>query len=188
VSITTPAAGSTVSGPSVGITASVTDATTVYFHVDGTLVGTRTSGTPTGAWSAGLAWDSTTVSNGPHTITATAVAASMATVSDSIQVTVANGPPPLSLTGIQPAAMPAGASVAVTVTGSGFQPGVTLTFANGSGATPTATNLVVLDAGILSASVSVKKRGPKGARVWDVVVTHPDGRTATFAGGFTVFR
>ncbi|MHC4859754.1 MAG: PKD domain-containing protein, partial [Planctomycetota bacterium] len=75
VSITAPANGSTVSGTSVAIGATVTNAITAYFHVDGILVGTQASGQPSGTWYASVLWDSTTVANGTHTFTVTAVSA-----------------------------------------------------------------------------------------------------------------
>jgi hypothetical protein len=191
VSITAPANGSTVSGASVAIAASVTNAITANFYVDGILVGTQASGQPSGTWYASVLWDSTLVGNGTHTITVSAMSASFVQASATIQVNVANGPPPpppLTLTGILPATMPAGGTVTVTVSGSGFQTGMSLTFASGSGGTPVAGNVVVLNASTLSATVSVNRSGRRGIRTWDVVVTRPDGQAATLVGGFTVVK
>jgi chitodextrinase len=68
VSITSPTEGATVSG-SVSLAANANDAngvTSVSFFADGSLVGTDASAPYTATW------DSTAVSNGPHSITATA--------------------------------------------------------------------------------------------------------------------
>ena len=69
VSITSPAAGAIVSG-SVDVTAAVTGgvaAAGVQFQVDGANFGTEDTDAPYSA-----AWDTTTASDGPHTLTASA--------------------------------------------------------------------------------------------------------------------
>jgi hypothetical protein len=87
VSVTSPAAGSTVAG-SVQITASAADdvgVTAVSFSVDGTTVGSDTTS------PYGVAWDSTSSSNGPHAVTAKATdAAGNTAMSDAVGVSVDN--------------------------------------------------------------------------------------------------
>ncbi len=83
LSITSPAAGATVSG-TTPLTASGTSLTGVQFQIDGNNLGAVVSGAgPTYSTS----WDTTTVTNGTHTIGAVAVGASLNT---SISVTVSN--------------------------------------------------------------------------------------------------
>jgi hypothetical protein len=87
VTITAPAEGATVMG-TVTIEASAADepgpVTQVEFFADGTSLGTDT----TAPYSA--TWDTTTATEGTHTITATATAAGGQTASDSNSVTVDN--------------------------------------------------------------------------------------------------
>jgi hypothetical protein len=191
VTITAPAAGSTVSGTSVTIAANATNAISMVFYVDAIPVGNAASGNPSVPWSAGVLWDSTQVANGPHTIMVVATGLGMTSATDTIQVTVANGPPlppPLSVTGIQPNSVPAGSRVWVTVTGTGFVTGASLTFRNGAGSTPVASKVTVSSGTSLTALVRAGKRGPKGERVWHVVVTNPNGQSATLTDRFTVIR
>jgi Lysyl oxidase len=71
---------------------------------------------------------------------------------------------------IQPNAIRPGAGVDVTITGAGFAAGMGVSFENGSGPRPTASNVVIHDANTLTARVTVKKGGARGTRVWDVRV------------------
>lgn len=86
VSISSPAAGSTVSGTiSVQVTASDNvGVTAVNLSVDGVLLG----GDSTSPYS--FVWNTTAASNGTHTLTATANDGSGNTTSSSISVTVSN--------------------------------------------------------------------------------------------------
>jgi leucyl aminopeptidase len=88
VSITAPAAGSTVSGTAVNIAANASDnvgVTQVEFLVDGVVKGTDTSS------PYSFTWDSTTAANGSHSLTARASdAASNSTTSAAVGVTVSN--------------------------------------------------------------------------------------------------
>lgn len=89
VNITVPADGSTVSGPSVAVSADAfndTGVDQVEFFVDGASIGV---GSNTGdSWST--SWDTTGVADGAHTLTATATDTAAQTASDSISVTVDN--------------------------------------------------------------------------------------------------
>ncbi|GAA1761258.1 Ig-like domain-containing protein [Kocuria aegyptia] len=88
VALTTPADDATVSG-TVPLTAEATDdvgVTKVAFAVDGTTVGTDTDGAD--GWTA--SWDTATVADGAHTVSATAIDATGQTSTDLAGVTVAN--------------------------------------------------------------------------------------------------
>ncbi len=80
-------------------------------------------------------------------------------------------------------ALPGG--VEVEIIGTGFAAGATVTFQNGSGPTPSASKVVLIDAKKLKATVSGKS-GPRKARSFDVVVTNPDGASAVCAGCLTI--
>jgi hypothetical protein len=87
VQVTAPAAGATVSGPTVTISATANDNVAVDhvdFLVNGTVIGTDSSS----PYSA--VWDSTTVANGSATIAARAVDTSTNSAIDSRSVTVSN--------------------------------------------------------------------------------------------------
>jgi YVTN family beta-propeller protein len=100
VSLTGPANGATVSG-AVAVTATASDSvgvTAVQFKLDGANLGTQDTVAP-----YSLSWDTTAVSNGPHTLTAVARdAAGNTRTSASLTVTVNNADttaPKVSLTG-----------------------------------------------------------------------------------------
>jgi len=89
VSITAPAAGSTVSGSTVTVTANATDDVGVVglqFKLDGVNLGAEVTGGGTS-----ITWDTTQASNGAHTLTAVARdAAGNSTTSAAVGVTVSN--------------------------------------------------------------------------------------------------
>ena len=108
-------------------------------------------------------------------------------------VTVNEPPPPggggVTVGGIDPNSMQAGTSIGVTITGTGFADGADVTFENGSGPTPTASNVVFnVDDGTITATVTVKGGGRRGDRVWDVRVTNVGGSSEVLVAGFTVTR
>jgi hypothetical protein len=95
VTLTEPNDGSTVAGSSVLLAAQVTGTTPdeVDFLVDGTVVGRATSA------PYRFNWDSTTVPDGPHTITTQALSGGTTIPGgNSAGVTVSNGSPPLDTT------------------------------------------------------------------------------------------
>jgi fibronectin type 3 domain-containing protein len=91
VSITAPAAGATVSGTSVTVSATASDnvgVVGVQFKLDGANVGAEDTTNP-----YSVSWNSTTASNGNHTLTAVARdAAGNQTTSAGVTVTVSNTP------------------------------------------------------------------------------------------------
>jgi hypothetical protein len=92
VSVTSPGSGTTVSG-TISVTASASDnvgVVGVQFRLDGVNGGSEDTSTP-----YSVSWNTTTASNGSHTITAIARdAAGNQTTSAPVTVTVSNGPPP----------------------------------------------------------------------------------------------
>jgi len=95
VSVTAPTSGATVSG-NVTLTASVSGspaATQVVFKVDGTAVATLTAS----PWS--YSWNSASVANGSHSITASATNTCGTTTSAAMPVTISNTAPTYSISG-----------------------------------------------------------------------------------------
>src|SRR3989344_1578306 len=92
VSITAPASNSTVSGNTT-VTANASDnigVAGVQFKLDGANLQTEDTASP-----YSITWDTTTVTNGSHALTATTRdAAGNTTTSSLVTVTVNNGPPP----------------------------------------------------------------------------------------------
>ena len=87
VSITAPASGATVSGSSVSLNANASDdhaVSSVAFSIDGTNVGTDTSS------SYHVSWNSTTASDGSHTLVATATDSAGHKTTAQETITVAN--------------------------------------------------------------------------------------------------
>jgi hypothetical protein len=89
VSITSPTAGATVSGSSVTISANASDnagVAGVQFRLDGANLGEEVTAAP-----YSITWNSTTASNGTHTITALARdGAGNTTTSSAVSLTVSN--------------------------------------------------------------------------------------------------
>jgi hypothetical protein len=112
VSMTAPANGATVTGKTVAVSATASDnvaVTSLQFKLDGANLGAADTATP-----YSLTWDSTTVSNGSHVLTAVASdGAGNSTTAASVTVTVNNDTtaPAVALT-----APAAGSTVSATVT------------------------------------------------------------------------
>ena len=90
VQLTAPLAGATVSGGAVSIAANASDdigVVGVQFQIDGVNLGSQDSTAP-----YGTTWDSRTVANGTHVVTAIAKDAADKTGTSSVSVTVTNPP------------------------------------------------------------------------------------------------
>jgi len=91
ISLTTPSSGSTVSGSSVTVSATASDnigVSGVQFLLDGTNLQSEDTTSP-----YSILWNTTTTTNGSHTLTARARdAAGNTTTSNGVTVTVDNGP------------------------------------------------------------------------------------------------
>lgn len=96
VTVTEPGDGDAVSG-AIQVTADATDdeaVTQVEFFIDGNSIGTDADASD--GWSA--AWDTTSVADGSHDVTATATDSATQTSTDSVNVTVDNAPPLVNIT------------------------------------------------------------------------------------------
>jgi hypothetical protein len=93
----------------------------------------------------------------------------------------------VTVDGISPDTTDAGTMTDGTITGEGFQAGATVSFANGTGAAPTADVTYVSADGLTIEAVVTAHKNAKAA-VWDVRVTNPDASTGTLTAGFTVIR
>src|SRR5438067_6797578 len=118
VSVTAPTAGTTVTGTSVTVSATATDnigVIGVQFKVDGANLGAEVTSSP-----YSVTWNTTTASNGSHSLTAVARdAAGNATTSAPVTVTVFNPdttPPTVSMTAPAAGAIVAGNAVPVSAT------------------------------------------------------------------------
>src|SRR2546430_1117395 len=131
VNITSPASGSPVSG-TVPVTASVTivgalSVRGVQFKLDGNNLGAEDTSAP-----YSVSWNTTTASNGSHTLTAVARdSLGMLWTSDPVTVTVSNPP---TITSFTPSSGPVGTSV--TISGTNFT-GATAVLFNGTSASLT---------------------------------------------------
>jgi hypothetical protein len=149
--------------------------------------------------TAGLVWTSsmdseigtggsfsTNLSDGTHTITADVTDSGGKTGSASIDITVGAPSEVVTVESIDPVSMDAGTSIDVTITGSGFIGNAEVIFENGKGPAPTASEVIVVNANTITATVTAKSGGPPRDRKWDVRVSNPDGSSGVFEGGFTV--
>ena len=119
VSMTAPSAGATVSGTAVAVSATASDnvgVVGVQFLIDGATLGTEDTTSP-----YSTTWNTTTASNGTHTLTARARdAAGNTTTSAGVTVTVNNDAtaPTVSVTSPTAGATVSGSAVAVSATAS----------------------------------------------------------------------
>jgi hypothetical protein len=94
---------------------------------------------------------------------------STVTVLDRTSCTPVGGT--VDVAGISPATGSVGSKVQVEITGSGFAPGMSVSFENGSGPPPQASNVVVSPEGTsITALVTIKKGKPGKDPVWDLRV------------------
>ena len=74
------------------------------------------------------------------------------------------------VTGFSPPQVQAGGSVDVTITGVGFTADMGVSFENGTGFAPVASNVTLVDANTIKAFVTVKRGGTRADPLWDVRV------------------
>lgn len=144
-----------------------------------------------GATGSGATISHTYASDGTYTVTLTVEDNDGAKGTDSQDVTVSSGggaADEVLVIGIDPSSVQAdGSSEVVTISGDGFDPGANVTLENGSGPTPSVSDIFVnFDGTSIDATISAKSGGPPRPRVWDVRVTNPNGSTGVLAGGLTV--
>jgi thermitase len=95
-------------------------------------------------------------------------------------ITVNAAAEPLTVTAISPNAVSQNVgTVTFVIAGTGFAPGASVAFVNGSGPAPRVRSLVRDSTAQLTASVEIRAGGPKTIRYWDVKVTNSDGTSAT---------
>jgi len=182
VSITSPVDGSTFdSGVSIPFEGTASDSE------DGDLTANLVwTSSIDGQIGAGGSF-STPLSDGIHTITAEVTDSGGETGSASVGITVGTPSEGVTVNSIDPNSMDAGTSVSVIITGSGFVDGAEVTFENGVGPAPIASNVDVADdTNTITATVTAKSGGPPRERVWDVRVTNPDSSSGVLLDGFTV--
>ncbi len=124
--ITAPSGGTTVTGNAVTVTATAAAASpatvsSVQFQLDGANIGSAVSSSP-----YSISWDSTTVGNGSHVLTAIATdSAGQRGTSPGVTVTTSNAGPPaptVSITAPSAGASVAGATTVTATVGSSAMP------------------------------------------------------------------
>lgn len=199
VSLTAP--GSVTQGSTATVSVDVSNEGT-YAETFDVVVSDITAGTSLGVQGVTLASGSSTAlgfdwvtdgstSLGDHTLRA--VAATLSGETDTVDNTgettstveaLAVG---VAVGSITPnAASAPDTSVDVTISGSGFSPGASVTFENGGGKAPAASNITVVDSTTITATVTVSYKGPNRPRLFDVRVTNADGGTDVLVEGFVV--
>ncbi len=94
----------------------------------------------------------------------------------------------VSVTAITENSVVKGQSVNVKISGNGFVSGASVTLSNGSGPTPSVSNVVVFDDNTITATITAKSGGPPRDTLWNVTVTNVDLSTDTLINAFTVTR
>jgi hypothetical protein len=89
----------------------------------------------------------------------------------------------VTVNSITPNSIRAGSQTIVQISGSGFGNGVDVHFDNGSGKVPVVSNVTVVDASTIRATVNVPSGGSTGDPVWDLHVG-----AAVLPNAFTVVR
>ena len=107
--------------------------------------------------------------------------------SDDITITVNRAS--LSVKQIVPnqmAVLSSGESVNIQIIGSGFIDGATLSFENGGGPAPVASNVTVVEDTLITATITVGETTLTDEHAWDLRVTLPDGDSAVLSDAFIV--
>jgi len=79
-------------------------------------------------------------------------------------------PPPVVVSSITPNSATKNSATNVTITGSEFVAGMTVSLENGSGPSPTVSNINVVNSTTITATVTVKKGGGRRVSTWDLRV------------------
>jgi hypothetical protein len=194
VTVTAPSSGANVQASSTyTIQWTATDnpggsgVTTVdlYYSTDGgasyTLIAASQPNTGTYTWSV----PSTTSNNAIVEVDAHDAAGNIGKGFSGTFNIVSQPTPTLTVTSFTPTSLAAGRSTTMTIRGTGFQPGATVTFINGRGSAPTASNVSVsADGQTITATVSVSRGTRNGS--WNVQVRNPNGATAVAPGTFSI--
>jgi len=106
--------------------------------------------------------------------------------------TVTVDPPPpvgggVTVTGITPFSVSRNAgTVNFTIAGTGFIPGASVMFLNGTGQSPVVLGVAVVNATTVTATVEIRSGGPRRDRQWDVQVINADGTSGVGSGLLTI--
>jgi len=103
-------------------------------------------------------------------------------------VTVNDVSTEVSVDSITPNSVVKGQSVPVTISGNGFASGASVTLSNGSGPTPSVSNVQVIDDNTITATITAKSGGPPRDTLWNVTVTNVDLSSDILVNQFTVTR
>jgi PKD repeat protein len=175
--------------PTASFTYSCTDLTCDFSDTstdpDGTVM-TRSWDFGDGATSADPTSTHSYASAGDYTVTLAVIDNDGAPGTTSQVVTVTEPAAPVTVAEISPNTVAAGSAIDVVITGSGFVPGASPNIENGNGPPPNVSNVLVVDANTITATVTTKNGGPRRDRLWDVQVTNPDGTSGVLVAGFTV--
>jgi len=131
----------------------------------------------------------TPAGTGIFSFTFTAGDGSLVSNTATATVTVNAAPPqaPLTISAISPNVVPQTyGTKPFVITGTGFVQGSTVSFVNGAGNAPRVVSVTYNNAGQLTATLEIRSGGPKKNRQWDVVVTNPNGASATGARLLTI--
>lgn len=185
VTLTEPQDGATVLG-NIDVSAEASDddgVSAVEFFVGSTSLGNDADNSD--GWS--VSWDTSTSSEGSHSLTATALDTSGQSSSDSINVVVDNlTDAEVTILSLTPSTIQAGTTADISIAGSGFVAGAVVNLENGSGPTPDVSNVVFVDSGTINATIIAKSGGPPRERLWDVRVTNPDGSSGTIVDALII--
>src|SRR5215831_1525350 len=171
VAVTEPSAGATVSGSNVTITSTCSPScSSIQNKVDTNAVGSACNSSP-----CSIAWDSTSVGNGTHNITATGTNAGGTVTSSQVGVTVNNavsGPPTVTMLSPTNTGPTAGGKL-VNITGTNFTGATAVKFGTAN-ATSFAVNSSTSIAATSPSGTASNCPGSSCAPV-DVTVTTPNG-------------
>jgi hypothetical protein len=158
----------------------------------GTVVGqidnsTLTAGDPVTSITVPFTWSTAGLSAGSYILTAT-VSQSPGVVASASSAPVALAAPATGLTvsSLSPNQFRRSVTYSVQITGTGFVSGTKLKFVNGTGPAPLLSNVKVVSGTTITATVTVSSDAKNS--VWDLLLTNPDGTTATLSRAATVTR
>ena len=108
--------------------------------------------------------------------------------SNTATVTITVAPAPLAVTAISPNVVSQNVGTRTfVITGTGFAAGARVAFVNGTGGqTPRVLGVTRNSSTQLTATVEIRAGGTKRNRLWDVMVTNPDGTAAVGARLLTI--
>jgi PKD repeat protein len=171
---------------------------TIAFDGSGSIDPDNQDGTTLNNQTLNYSWDFGDSQSGTgvspfHTYTSIGTFSVTLTVSDGLafdnsttSVTVNDVSAGVSVDSINLNSVDKGQLVNVTINGTGFVSGASVTLSNGSGPTPSISNVIVVNDNTITATITAKNGGPPRDSVWDVTVTNTNLSSGTLDNGFTV--